>query len=146
MQYIYIFVLSLFLGKSILLTPIPIDINGSFDIDIKNSLNVVSTRPYISIDITSMLLPQIKPGVDLLSFEKIFKAKFPENSIEASLFEKNGEITKLTNISFAQGNENNWLILSKNGDIATNKKFVKVVVTSKVPLKDVLIKWTNYSL
>lgn len=124
----------------------PIDINGSFEIDVKNSLNVVSTGPYISIDVTSMLLPQIKPGVDLLSFEKIFKAKFPENSIEVSLFEKNGELTKLTNISFAQSNENNWLILSKNGDISTNKKFVKVVVTSKVPLKGVLVKWTNYSL
>lgn len=124
----------------------PIDINGSFEIDVKNSLNVVSTGPYISIDVTSMLLPQIKPGVDLLSFEKIFKAKFPENSIEVSLFEKNGELTKLTNISFAQSNENNWLILSKNGDISTNKKFVKVVVTSKVLLKGVLVKWTNYSL
>lgn len=146
MQNIYIFVLSLFLGKSVLLTPMPIDINGSFEIDVKNSLNVVSTCPYISIDVTSMLLPQIKPGVDLLSFEKIFKAKFPENSIEVSLFEKNGELTKLTNISFAQSNENNWLILSKNGDISTNKKFVKVVVTSKVPLKGVLVKWTNYSL
>lgn len=146
MQNIYIFVLSLFLGKSVLLTPMPIDINGSFEIDVKNSLNVVSTGPYISIDVTSMLLPQIKPGVDLLSFEKIFKAKFPENSIEVSLFEKNGELTKLTNISFAQSNENNWLILSKNGDISTNKKFVKVVVTSKVPLKGVLVKWTNYSL
>ena len=146
MQNIYIFVLSLFLGKSVLLTPMPIDINGSFEIDVKNSLNVVSTGPYISIDVTSMLLPQIKPGVDLLSFEKIFKAKFPENSIEVSLFEKNGELTKLTNISFAQSNENNWLILSKNGDISTNKKFVKVVVTSKVLLKGVLVKWTNYSL
>ena len=146
MQNIYIFVLSLFLGKSVLLTPMPIDINGSFEIDVKNSLNVVSTGPYISIDVTSMLLPQIKPGVDLLSFEKIFKAKFPENSIEVSLFEKNGELTKLTNISFAQSNENNWLILSKNGDISTNKKFVKVVVTSKVPLKGVLVKWTNYLL
>ena len=65
---------------------------------------------------------------------------------EVLLFEKNGEITKLTQVALAQGNENNWLILTKKGDISTDKKFIKIVVTSKVPLKNVLIKWTNYSL
>ena len=145
MENIYIFILSLFLGKSFLLTPVPIDINGSLEIDVK-TLNVVSPTPYISIDVTTMLLPFIKPGVDLPAFEKVFNEKFPKNSLEVLLFEKNGEITKLTQIALAQGNENNWLILTKKGDILTDKKFVKIVVTSKIPLKNVLIKWTNYSL
>ena len=145
MENIYIFILSLFLGKSFLLTPVPIDINGSLEIDVK-TLNVVSPTPYISIDVTTMLLPFIKPGVDLPAFEKVFNEKFPKNSLEVLLFEKNGEITKLTQIALAQGNENNWLILTKKGDILTDKKFLKIVVTSKIPLKNVLIKWTNYSL
>jgi hypothetical protein len=146
MENIYIFILTLFLGKSVLLTPVPIDVNGSFEITVKKSLNVVSSEPYISIDVTSMLRPNVKPGVDLLAFEKVFKTKFPADSIEVLLFEKNGEITKLTHISFAQDNEKNWLVLSKNGVISTNKKFVKVLISSKVVLKDISVTWTNYTL
>ena len=134
----------LFLGKSVLLTPMPVDINGTYELSLTKPLNVVTSGAYVSIDVTAMLAQKFKREIDLSVLEAKFYALVPRESIEASLIAKNGEVSKFTHISFGQSDDADYLILSRQGGLSTDKKFVKMVITSKAPLKGVQIEWSNY--
>jgi hypothetical protein len=138
------FLLILFFGKSVLLTPDYVDIDKDFTIELNESISAITSGASIKIDVVENL--KYEEGVDISNFRQRVRELYPPNSIEASLIEKNGEITKLvyggSGIMF--NNKNTLLSLESYGGVPTDREFVKVIIHSKVTLDSVLVNWVNY--
>jgi hypothetical protein len=139
------FVLILLFGKTVLLTPAPIDLFGDVQLGPEKPLSAITDGAIIEIDVSSMIKIRAQEG--LLDFVARVKRDFPAGTIEAKLISANGQIVRLRNTdSFAMGKDRVMLDLSAEGGVVpTDVKFDKVIVSSSIRLKSVKVMWRNYT-
>lgn len=138
------FLLILFFGKSILLTPDYIDIDKNYTIELSKSISAITSGASIQIDVFENV--KYVKGMDINEFRKKVRVLYPPHSIEATLIEENGNITKLNyGTSGIMFNSKSTLLgLYSDTGVPTDREFVKVKIMSKVDLNDVLVTWNKY--
>lgn len=139
------FLLILLFAKTVLLTPYPVSFESELEIAPAKPLKAITSGAEIQIQVTSMIA--VDRGVGILKLQDAITEAFPSGTINAHLFSKSGkEIVLGYNGFFSFAKNDVWLTLSKEGGMPTNMEFVKIVIESKVPLKDVNIYWKNHKM
>lgn len=121
----------LIFGKTILLTPFPVDIKESYFIQLAKPISSISTGA--SITISSKEIHKAWLG-DLGEIDKTF----PQGSIVVKLYDKKGEVLVFDRIAYSQ----KGLILFSFESI--EKKFYSVEIVTQVPMTEAQVWWTNY--
>jgi hypothetical protein len=148
-----------FLGKAILLTPVPVDIQEQHRIFLEKPITAVTGGARIKIvtSETKTANEEMKKAREtspetsydlVLSFQKKFKELYPEGSIVVKLCKKNESCVILNKGSGP------WPLTSVDSSISffhkdgvpEGEKYYTVEVITKVPLKEVEVTWENYSI
>ena len=130
----------LLLSKTLLLTPIPIDLSNTWtELTPKKPLKAITGGAGIYIDVTALVSKDT-------SAEELQKY-FPSGSIVARLVDKKGyEFLMVNEQAYSTSDEEIRLILLNDSPTPTDKKFVKVFIKSKKPFSNVKIIWKNGKL
>jgi len=132
--------LILFFGKTTLLTLHPVDINTEWiEIIPKKPLTAITSGAALDVDVTPMTgYVSITGGL-----EKII----PKHTVTAELIPESGAPIVITNRGSGHGKDNVFLILGpEKGGMPIDIKFKKIRIRSATPLKQVKVRWRNYSL
>jgi hypothetical protein len=141
------FFLILFFGKTILLTPVPVDIVDEFTVDCsKKPLEAITSGAGIDIDVSELSGYMKMKEVGILEMEKRLKEKIPDGSVRAVLYGSKGQRIVLNESGFGFSNNGAWLVLRSDTKIPTTVTFDKVTITSRSKLSGVKIYWRNYQL
>jgi len=137
------FLLILLFGKSVLLTPVPVVLHGSMELQPEAPIEAITSGASIQIDVSSIVSWDTKEGI--LEFRQRLKKQFPPGSIKAELF---GDGNKKTTLTY-KGNHlfnKDSVMLSLYGDngVPTDVEFKKVILTSSIELKGVKVLWKNH--
>lgn len=133
----------LLLGKTVLLTPAPIDLFGEVELNLQEPLTAVTTGASIEINISSMITKPRQEGI--LEFRRRIKEAFPPGNIEATLTGKDTQPVMLRYDGASAYSEHEViLILNADGGVPTGFEFERLIVTSRIKLKSVTVSWKNY--
>lgn len=133
----------LFFAKTVLLTPVPIDLYGDLDMRLRTPLTAITSGASIEVSVSSMILIREKEGI--LEFRRRVKSAFPPGAIEAKLIGNDGREVKLRYEGhFAFSHDAVELALTANSGVPENVEFERVVVTSHIKLESVLVSWKNH--
>lgn len=139
------FLLILFFSKTLLLTPSPIDVNGSVEIHPSKPLKAITEGASLELDVSSIVeMGSIKDEGILRLKQKVLE-KFPSGKIHAKLITEDGRSVNLEYVGhYSYRDYNIWLILEGNPGIPTDLKFNSVRIESEIPLKGIKVFWKNY--
>ena len=138
------FILVLLLGKSIVLTPEPINLSGTHEISLTAPIKAVSSGARIGVDVSSIV--SIRPDESLVDFRDRVGREFPSMSMSALLQSSEGKSIKLIYSGNVEiGKSTVVLSLTSGNAFPTNQAFNRLTVTSTVQAKGVKVIWTNYS-
>lgn len=137
------FLLALLFSKVILLTPHPVSVEGRIELVPAEPLTAISSGAELEIDVTSMVPNESKKR--LFEFWDKAEAAFPAGVISAELVDRAGHVVSLKYQGHSSiSNDDIRLILDNGGEISTKAEYVKVVIDSRIPLKNVSVYWRNY--
>jgi len=143
MEQIITFFKILFFSNAILLTPEPIDINGSYILLPTKELNVITEGARLEIEISKFLKEK---DVNRNYFRTGISDIIPPKSIMAEMYYKDKKIITLElskGIGFSK--EKIFINLSNSKEINSNMKFDKIIIKTKLKLESIQISWINYS-
>lgn len=141
--------LILFFSKFILITPQPIDINDTIELNTSEPISAITSGAHITVDVSSMI--QRNENEDLSEYHNRHLTKFPKNSIKAILENKHGDKVALIykgahSHSGDNQNEKIKLLLFAEEGVPNDKEFTMIKITSEVNLKNVLVTWVNFDM
>lgn len=145
------FLLILLLGRSILLTPEPVNISNQWIvIPIDNSITAINSGATLNVQLSvnGQLVTEIKK-VDN-HFKKL-KELLPDETIEAVLSDKDGNQVKFTNTGFSISDstfirdDSVWITMKKLTGVVLNQKFSQLKIRSSIDIEKARIFWKNYS-
>lgn len=126
-----------------MLTPAPITLENTSVIEPKKPISAITSGASIEIDVSNII--KLSQKDDINEFRSKVKKLFPPHSIEARLVQKDGKESTLSyGGNFLINKENTRLSLYSEKGVPTNKEFSKVIITSKIRIKDVKVYWKNY--
>jgi len=132
-----------FLGKVVLLTPNPIDINVSTELVIDKQISAITSGAGILIDVSSLVPEEDRDTI--WNSDQELTDLFPKGSISAKLYSENGDIVELDfSGGYLIGKDTIELTLHADEGIPTGIKFTKVIIESETELKGVTVSWKNY--
>lgn len=135
--------LILFLGKSVLLTPTPVTLENKVTLIPKEPISAVTAGVSLEIDVSNIVKTSKEEGI--IEFRERVKKLFPPHTIKASLVQKNGkEITLFYTGGHLFNDKSTRLALHSQSKVPTDKKFIKVIIKSKIKMEDVMVYWKNY--
>lgn len=138
MEGLKTFIVILFFGKSILLTPHGINLSTAWQsVPLESRISAITPGAALYIDVT-------RAANNERNYSSL-KRMFPSGSLEAKLITENGREIPLhykEGISFSKKTVS--LILDSES-MPTNIQFARLLVRSNQPLKDVRIVWQNFS-
>lgn len=140
--------LILLFSKTLLLTPEPINITGSYELSPNEPLSAITEGANLAIDVSSIIKPHKNEDIDV--FHNRLFTKFPENSIKAILTNKNNkkdEVILTFKRAHSTGQNNNKIEIYLYADqgMPKNHEYDTLKIVSEVELKNVLISWANFS-
>ena len=138
------FFLILFFSKTVLLTPVPVNISGEMVIRPEKLLEAITPGASLNIDVSDFTGRMKINEMGILEVEKSLKNKIPEGSVTAILHGSKGEKVVLNESGFALTNDGARLILFADSGIPTNVAFNKITITSRTELRGVKVYWKNY--
>lgn len=139
------FFLILFFSKTVLLTPVPVDISGEMVIHTNELLEAITPGANIQIDVSDFTGRASLREKGIIELRKSLRGKIPEGSVKAMLHSTQGERISLEDAGFAISSDGARIILAAPSGIPTNIFFNKVVITSRVDLRGVRVVWRNYT-
>lgn len=138
------FFLILFFAKTVLLTAGGPVYMGSGDtvIELTESISAITSGASVQIDISST----VQWGDESISsIRERLHGKYPSGSISAVLFSKDyGEVKLAYTGSVLISKDRVLLSLYSADGMPLGVEFHKIVVSTEVDLKDVLVFWRNY--
>ena len=138
------FIRIMLFSKMILLTPNPVDLARTKEFKPETPLKAITEGATIYIDVTSTIGPKPK-AEGIVEFRERVNKTFPAGSIEAALTGKNGVKIVLEHKGYVSFSDNDvWLDLNREGGVPTGIQFDRVVITSRVELRQVKIIWKNW--
>jgi hypothetical protein len=138
------FFLILFFSKTILLTPVPVNITGEMVIRPEKLLEAITPGASLEIDVSDFTGRMRMKEMGILEVEKSLSKKIPEGSVKAILHGSKGEKVVLNESGFALTNDGAKLILFADSGIPTNVTFNKITITSNTELIGVKVYWKNF--
>ncbi len=143
---IFIFTKILLFGKVILLTIVPIDISEHYALNLEKPVSALTNGAHIIIGAKEITEAGKREGGNL--FDSI-KNTFPEDSVYVVLIDKEGKKFVLDRIGYSYTGTDEYLLIlssSKDNNLPLKKKFYSLEIFTKIPLTDVEIKWSNYTM
>jgi hypothetical protein len=139
------FLLILFFSKTLLLTPNPIDINGSVEIHPSEPLKAITEGASLQLDVSSAIgIGSIKDEGILKLKERVLE-KFPSGKVHAQLITADNKSVSLEyEGNYSYRDHSIWLTLAGQPGVPTDLKFNKVRIESEIPLQGVKVLWKNY--
>lgn len=135
----------LFFSRVVLLTPMPINLFGEVELNPQEPLTAITRGACIQINVSSIITKSKQIGV--LEFERRMEELFPAGSIEAILIGKDTRpLTLFYDGNFAYSKNEVFLTLHADGGVPTDVEFDRIIITSNIELKSVLVSWKNYKL
>lgn len=133
----------LFFAKTVLLTPVPIDLFGDLDMRLRTPLTAITSGASVQVNVSSMISKPEKEGI--LEFGRRVESAFPPGTLEAKLTGKDGQEVRLRYVGkYAYSSDAVVLLLTADNGVPKNVEFERIVVTSHIKLKSVLVSWKNY--
>jgi hypothetical protein len=119
-----------------------ISIDGKVELFIEKPISALNTSASLLID-----LKDSYPGVNIkqkgiIESREFLERHFPEGSVSAILF-ADDEMTELKKISFSLSNDGSFIVLKSEDVLPLGVGFKKVLIDSKVSLKNVRVLWKN---
>ena len=137
------FFIILFFGKTVLLTPTPIDIEDMVTIKPDKTISAITRGASLQIDVSETIRRDPNERVD--EFRDRVKNLYPPGSIKAELVDKSGGVFYIEYSGYMQSNKDSTVLLvNANDNTPTDKEFVKLTLSTKVVLKNVNLVWKNY--
>jgi len=138
------FLLILFLGRSVLLTPEPINLSGTKEIVLNAPLKAVSGGARLGIDVSTLIF--VRPEESIKDFRDRVRREFPPEVFSALLQSKDGRSVRLGYAGNVEiGKTTVVLSLVSAEPIPTDRAFSRLSVSSALPVRGVKLIWTNYS-
>lgn len=138
------FFLILFFSKTVLLTPVPVNISGEMEIRTEKLLEAITPGASLDIDVSDFTGRMRIKEMGILEVEKALKNKIPEGSVKAVLHGVKGERVVLNESGFALTNDGAKLVLYADTGVPTNVAFNKVTISTRTELRGVKVYWKNY--
>lgn len=138
------FFLILFFSKTVLLTPMPVNISGEMVIRPEKLLGAITPGASLEIDVSEFTGRMKMKEMGIVEVKEILKQKIPEGSVRATLHGSNGEKIALNELGFSISNDGANLILFADSGIPTNAAFNKITITSDTELRGVKVYWKNF--
>lgn len=138
------FFLILFFSKTILLTPVPVNISGEMVIRPEKLLEAITPGASLEIDVSDFTGRMKMKEMGILEVKEILKEKIPEGSVRATLYGSKGEKVVLNESGFSITNDGAKLTLFADSGIPTNMAFNKITITSNTELRGVKVYWKNF--
>ena len=138
------FFLILFFSKTILLTPVPVNISGEMVIRPEKLLEAITPGASLEIDVSDFTGRMKMKEMGILEVKEILKEKIPEGSVRATLYGSKGEKVVLNESGFSITNDGAKLTLFADSGIPTNMAFNKITITSSTELRGVQVYWKNF--
>ena len=137
------FLLILFLGKSVALTPMPIDIIDEVTLELGEPVSAVTGGAHLRIDVTRGVPSSIDLGdvVDVLDY---LAGQFPAGSVTATLTTDTGVAQTLDQVGGSSDGRTAELILSSSTAVPTGIDFSELKIDTTIPLPAVTVTWQNY--
>ncbi len=133
----------LFFAKTVLLTPVPIDLYGDLDMRLRTPLTAITSGASIQVNVSSMISKSEKEGI--LEFGRRVESAFPPGTIQAKLTGNDGQEVKLSyEGNYAYSSDAVLLTLTANNGVPKNVEFERIIITSHIKLKSVLLSWKNH--
>jgi hypothetical protein len=140
---IYFIRLILF-SKTVLLTPVPIDLTGEVELVPTKPLTAITPGAALEIDVSSTISRR-REIEGILEFDKRLAGEFPDGSIQAILTDTSAKEVLLSFTGkHAYAGESVFLILNADGDVPTESEFTKVVIKTEREIHSVLVYWRNF--
>ena len=132
----------LLFGKSVLLTPVPIDLVGTTELRLNPPIEAVTSGASLEIDVSS----QVTPSRDFLgAFARVEKA-FPLKTVKAELIRSAAnEVTPLIYVGPTASDTNVYLKLRSLNEMPTGLKFDTLRITTENEIKSARVYWSNFS-
>lgn len=136
--------LILFFSKTVLLTPVPVNISGEVVIRPEKPLEAITSGASLDIDVTDFI-GRIKINeAGIFEIREIIKKKIPEGSVTATLHGTQGEKILLSKSGVSKAKDVARLSLYADSGIPTNMAFNKITITSSTELRGVQVYWKNF--
>jgi len=130
------YILILFFGKAVLLTPYPVDLGPNwYEIQLNNPISAITKDAALYLDFT------LKN--DCSRDPKALDSKIPKETIVAELISESGATHELKNSGFIYKEKRIYAKLTSEGTIPVGIKFNKVCIKSLNRINSVLIVWNN---
>lgn len=138
------FFLILFFSKTILLTPVPVNISGEMVISPEKPLEAITPGASLEIDVSDFTGRIKMKELGMIEVKKILKERIPEGSVSATLHGAKGEKVLLNESGFSISNDGAKLTLFADQGIPTNVAFHRITITSNSELRGVKVYWKNF--
>ena len=138
------FFLILFFSKTVLLTPVPVNISGEMVIRPEKPLEAITSGASLEIDVSDFTGRMKIKETGILEVKQILKEKIPQGSVTATLHGSKGEKVALNESGFSIANDGARLSLYADSGIPTNVAFNKITITSSTELRGVKVYWKNF--
>lgn len=136
--------LILFFSKTVLLTPVPVNISGEVVIRPEKPLEAITSGASLDIDVIDFI-GRIKINeAGIFEIREIIKKKIPEGSVTATLHNSQGEKILLNKSGISKAKDVARLSLYADSGIPTNMAFNKITITSSTELRGVQVYWKNF--
>jgi hypothetical protein len=140
------FLKMLFMGKAILLTPVPVDINNLWlELELNKPLQAITGGASLEVRFSRkyQLFMGLKNSNEII---EVAKKAFPEDMIEAKLVAQNGNEIILSHRVLSISNDYVSYGIVDIVPLPTNVKFNELKLKSSIEINDVEIFWKNYKL
>lgn len=132
----------LLFGKSVLLTPIPIDLIGTSEIPLTMPIEAVTSGASLQIDVSF----QVEPDRNFLAVFEKAKKIFPPNTVKAELIRTAAkESLELSYVGPTASDTNVYLKLVAPNGVPTGLKFDRLRITTEKDIKAARVYWINFS-
>ena len=136
--------LILFFGKSVVLTPEPIDIVGEVTFQLPEPVSAITRGAHVRIDVTRSLPSNIDTD-DVIAVLDYLRDEFPDGSVTATLVTESGQMTILDRVGGSTGGEVAELTLWSLSGVDTGVDFSELKIETTIRLEGVTVLWQNYT-
>ena len=137
------FFLILFFSETVLLTRDPIAIGNEYvEITPKETFSAITGGAAIYIDVSS----HVPDGYTLTEQFEFVDKRFPDESVQGVIIDKNGREYSITNEGSSHAHEDVRLIVRHDSSMPTNVDFDKVKLKSRMPMEHVSVFWKNFTM
>jgi len=137
------FFLILFLGKSVLLTPTPIDLVDAVTLEFGEPVSAVTSGAHLRIDVTHSV-PRSIDLANVVGVLDYLATQYPDGSLTATLTANTGEVQFLEHVGGSSDGKTAELTVSSSKGVPTGIDFSELKIVTSAPLPAVTVTWQNY--